>query len=308
MGNKTPKIKKRKTPKATEKIYGDKKSPVRGYRQIEVDSNNPGYVNRVLVATPTTGLIRMEWALARWGQTIPMNWSQVQAIQYYNSYVPLGFSVPDAQNLIVKSVVEGDFEWLLLVEHDNVLPSDAFLRFNRYMREEEVPIVSGLYFSRSHPSEPLVFRGRGTSVYWDWEMGDRVWVDGTPTGCLLIHAGILREMWKESPEYTVGGVTTRRVFENPNKVWIDEETGNFNTLAGTTDLQWCTRVMEGDYFKKAGWDEFHDKKYPFLIDTNIFCKHINQDGTQFPPFDPWKLKDAGKKKSVEMAGKEGDKK
>jgi hypothetical protein len=40
--------------------------------------------------------------------------------------------------------------------------------------------------------------------------------------------------------------------------------------------------MEGGYFKKAGWHDFEGKKYPFLIDTNIFCKHIDPDGTQYP--------------------------
>jgi hypothetical protein len=288
----TPTIKKNVEPKATVEVFGEmptpegkyetkKDSPVRSYRHIKVDSNDPGYVNRVLVATPTTGCIRMEWALARWGQTIPMNWSQVQMVQYYNSFIPFNFTVPDAQNVIVKAVVEQDFEWLLLIEHDNIIPADAFIRFNQYMREEKVPIVSGLYFSRSNPSEPLVFRGRGTSVYTDWKQGERVWVDAVPTGTLLVHAGILREMWKESPEYVVNGVTTRRVFDNPRKVWYDTE-GNFNTLTGTSDLEWCTRIMDGHYFKKAGWKDYDNKKYPFLIDTGIFVKHIDLDGTIYP--------------------------
>lgn len=280
-----PKIAKTKHPDATKTVYGAE-SPVRPYRQVKLDSNDPGYVNRVFVATPTTGSIRMEWALARWGQVIPMNWSQVQGMQFFNTFVPFGFSVPDAQNMIVKSFIEGDFEWLLLIEHDNVLPNDAFIQFNKYMRDEEVPIVSGLYFSRSQPSEPLVFRGRGTSVYTDWEMGDRIWCDGVPTGTLLVHGAILREMWKDSPEYSVNGQITRRVFDNPKKMWVDKESQNFNTLSGTSDLEWCTRVIDGNYLEKAGWEEFADKKYPFLVDTNIFVKHIDPDGTQFPPFDP----------------------
>jgi hypothetical protein len=280
-----PEIKINKHPKVSYTVYGGEqkkgKTPVLEYKHIKVDSNDPGYVNRILVATPTTGQIRMEWALARWGQVIPMNWSQVQMMQYYNSFVPFNFTVPDAQNVIVKAVIEQEFEWLLLVEHDTMLPQDAFIRFNKYMQDEKVPIVSGLYFSRSLPSEPLVFRGRGTSVYTDWKMGDQVWVDAVPTGALLIHAGILRAMWNESPEYQVNGVTTRRVFDNPRKLWYDDQ-GNFNTLTGTSDLEWCTRVMEEGFFKKAGWDDFDGVKYPFLIDTGIFCKHIDMDGTIYP--------------------------
>jgi hypothetical protein len=65
-------------------------------------------------------------------------------------------------------------------------------------------------------------------------------------------------------------------------MWFDPETGNYNSLSGTTDLEWCTRVIEGGYLAKAGWKAIAKKKYPFLVDTTLFCKHINPDGEQFP--------------------------
>ena len=45
-------------------------SPVRPYRTIIQDSGDPGYINRLMVATPVTGLVRIEWVQARYGQTI----------------------------------------------------------------------------------------------------------------------------------------------------------------------------------------------------------------------------------------------
>lgn len=257
-------------------------SPVREYQTI-IDDNGGPYVNRLMIGTATTGLVRIEWVRARYGQIIPMNWSYMEVQQYLNSYIPLRYQVADAQNLIVKEALEKNFEWLLLIEHDVVLPFDALLRFNRYILQEDTPIVSGLYFTRSRPSEPLVFRGRGTSYYAKWKMGDLVWCDGVPTGCLLIHCGILREMWKDCEEYQLGGQVTRRVFITPTDLWFDpEDARQLYTAIGTSDLNWCYRVMEGNYFKKAGWNEYQKKKYPFLIDTNIFCRHINPDGEQFP--------------------------
>jgi hypothetical protein len=258
------------------------KSPVREYRTVLNDSGDPAYVNRLLVATPTTGLVRVEWTTARYGQIIPANWSMVQMNQFVNGYIPLRYQVDDAQNLIVKAAIEKDFEWLLLIEHDVIWPADAIIRLNHYILNEDVPIVSGLYFTRSRPSEPLVYRGRGTSFYKDWEMGDKVWVDGVPTGCLLIHCGILRVLWDESPEYMAGNDLTRRVFNTPRDMWFDPESNQFNTLTGTSDLEWCDRIMKDNIFKKAGWKKYAKKKYPFLVDTRIFCKHINPDGEQFP--------------------------
>lgn len=260
-------------------------SPVGDYRIIVKDSNDPGYVNRLMVATPATGLVRIEWVQGRYGQTIPTNWSMVQMLQITNGGMyTLNYQVADAQNVICRAALEGEFEWLLLVEHDTILPHDAFVMFNEYMRSKKVPVVSGLYYTRSFPSEPLLYRGRGTSYYEGWKVGDKVWVDGVPTGCLLIHCGILRAMWDDlaGQEYTVGDTKTRPVFGTPNRSWVDPETLQVNTTSGTSDLEWCTAVMKGKYFEKAGWPEYQEMQYPFLVDTRIFCSHINPNGQRFP--------------------------
>lgn len=260
-----------------------KKTPVREFKRIKVvDSGDPGYTNRILIGHPVTGNVRIEWVQSRFGQIIPVNWGEVQMIQGIPSVWPLHFQVADAQNMIVKAAIERDFEWLLLWEHDVLAPPDTLQRLNRYMRDERYPIVSGLYFTRSRPSEPLIFRGRGVGAYYDWQPGDLVWCDGLPTGLLLIHMALLREMWQDSEEYTVMGKTTRRVFVTPRDIWQDPITGQYNSMTGTSDLEWCTRVMEGNYLKRAGWHEFEDKRYPFLVDTGIMCKHINPNGEQFP--------------------------
>lgn len=252
------------------------------YRTVVQDSGDPGYVNRLMIATPTTGLVRIEWVNARYGQIIPTNWSMVTMIQYMNSFFPLRYQVADAQNLIVKEAIDKDFEWLFLLEHDVVIPPDCFIRLNDYIREKRVPVVSGLYYTRSRPSEPLLYRGRGSSFYTDWKLGDKVWVDGVPTGCLLIHCGILRAMWADSEEYTLNNLKVRRVFDTPRALWFDPETGTHNTTTGTSDLDWCSRVISGNYFAKAGYEEYQNMRWPFLCDTNIRCLHVNPNGGSFP--------------------------
>lgn len=260
-----------------------KDSPVREYRTIVEDSGNSSYVNRILIATPVTGLVRIEWVAGRYGQMIPVNWSQVNLNDsMQGGYYPLRYQVADAQNMIVQRAIERDFEWLLLWEHDVIAPVDAMIKLNKYITSEEVPVVSGLYYTRSRPSDPLVFRGRGTGTYLKWKMGQKVWCDGVPTGFLLIHMGIIRAMWEESPEYVLKNKVVRRVFDTPRKLFFDPESGDYNSMSGTSDLEWCTRIMEEGFFKKAGWDKFQRKKYPFLVDTSIFCRHINEDGEQFP--------------------------
>ena len=236
----------------------------------------------VIVGTPVTGLVRIEWVLARYGQLIPTNWSMADVMQWIPTVAPLRYIVSDAQNMIVRSAIEKDAEWLFLVEQDNVLPPNTFWRLNEYMRRKTVPVVSGLYFTKSNPPEPLLYRGIGNSYFDKWKMGEKVWADGVPTGCLLVHMSIIRAMWNDSPEYRVGDQVTRRVFAEPSKVYYDPMKGTMITSTGTSDLAWCQRVITEKYFEKAGWNKYQKMKYPFLVDTNIFTKHIDQNGTQYP--------------------------
>ena len=251
---------------------------------------NPGtWTNRILIAVPCTGLVRIEWVMAKYNQIIPTNWSQVEMTQWLNTYVPLEYQLPDAENLIAQQVVQGDYEWFLSIEQDNLIPPDAYIRINEYMTAGKVPIVSGLYYTKSVPAEPILYRGRGNGSFRDFKLGDKVWCDGIPFGFTLIHGSIIKALWNESEEYMVGNEVTRKVFELPNanvrNSGFDnkgDETVTFANTRGTTDLNFCKRLMRDGIFTKAGWKKYQNMKYPFLVDTNILVQHIDNAGRQFP--------------------------
>ncbi len=260
--------------------------PIRQLRHITHSSDDPGYVNRILIATATTGSIRYEWVAARDNMVVPPNFGMVRLWQPLWSFSPIGFEVANAQNIIVREFLTLDFEWLLLYEHDVLPPHDAVRRFHHHMQDGTAPVISGLYYTRSRPSEPLIYRGRGTGCYLDWEFGDLVWADGIPTGFLLVHHSILRCMWDDAEEYLIQHPDgrqdrTRNVFSTPRDIWYDKD-GFAQMRTGTSDLDWCERVMKGGYFKKAGWDKFQEMEFPFVVDTNIFCYHIDPDGVRYP--------------------------
>ncbi len=255
--------------------------PVRAAR-ILVNDSGQSYTNRLLVGTPATGNVRIEWVAARYGQQIPINWSMATMMHVMGGYYPLRYLVADAQNLIIAEAMRLDYEWVLLHEHDVVLPPDAFVRLNRYMVDKAAPVVSGLYFSRSFPSDPMVFKTLGDSYATDWRIGDVIEVAAVPTGIVLIHMGLIRAMWRDCEEYTLKGVKVRRVFNTPRESYYDPDTGQYTAGAMTSDLDWCARVIAGDYMRKAGWTEYAGKERPFIVDTAICCGHINPDGTVFP--------------------------
>lgn len=237
---------------------------------------------RMMIGIPMTGLLRSEWVLARYGQIVPCNWSMGEYFQYVDQWSPLYYTVADARNIIVQEAVKQKYEWLFFLDHDVVLPPATLLHVNERMNKADIPIWSGLYFTKSRPSEPLIYRGRGNSYYGKWKLGDKVWVDAIPMGCTLINVSILAAMYKEAEEYKVGDIKVRRIFQTPRQVHYDPETHAWFTAQGTEDIHWCTKVMEESFFEKAGWSKFQKKKYPFLIDTSIFCKHIDWNGVQYP--------------------------
>ncbi len=254
-------------------------------REDNVLLKNTGMLKnkRIMIGIPMTGLLRAEWTLARYGQIIPCNWSHVDSIHWIDQYTPLDFLVADARNIIVHNFIEKGFEWLFQIDHDVVLPQDCFIRINEYMLKKEVPMMSGLYFTKSRPSEPLIYRGRGNSYYNDWKMGDKVWVDGIPSGITLIHRSLLEVLYDNSEEYEVmPGLKVREVYETPAKIWYEPEARSWYATTGTEDLTLCSRIMEEGIFKKAGWDELQEKEFPFLCDTGIFGRHITNDGIQYP--------------------------
>lgn len=257
------------------------KRPIRGL-STNRDLRHNAHKMRLLVGTPMVGLVRSEWVAARYTQIIPTNWGQVEMAQMMQSHIPLRYQVADAENVIVKQAIEGDYEWLLFIEHDNILPPGTFVRLNEYMVRKDVPVVSALYFTKSDPSEPMVYKKFGHGYAADWKMGDKVWVQGCPLGCTLIHCSLLKVLWEESPEYTVNGITTRRVFHTPNDAWYSTLDNRWMTNTGTSDLNFCDRLVKEKIFEKAGWPEYQQMEQPILVDTNIFVRHIDQAGVQYP--------------------------
>jgi len=264
----------------------DKPDMIKPPMEAPKSSDWDGWQKRVLIAVPTTGSVRIEWMMARFGQVIPCNWSNGDIFQYFNQYSPIGWAVADARNVCVEHFISQGFEWILFIDHDVILPPDTFLKMNEYMRNGDIPVVSGLYFCKGTMPEPLMYRGRGTSYYGDWKRGDKVWVDGIPMGCTLIHKNIMKVLYENSETYTQstirGPVVTRKVFETPRQAWQDPETGKYKTKTGTEDLFWCDRVMKEGVFEKAGFPDYEGKEFPFLVDTSIFCQHVDNNGVQYP--------------------------
>jgi hypothetical protein len=260
----------------------------------------------VVFGIPSLGQVRIEWALALSGLVSPMNFSMSRTIHPVGVINPLQYHVAEAQNAIVASVLAANpqWDWLLLLEDDVVPHVTMLTRFRKWIEQDRYPIVSGLYHLKSDPPEPMTFRGRGNGAYDEWRSGkpdpisrrsklppgikrsEVVFCDGVPTGCLLISTKLLRVAWGYSEEQVLKrkqanglmvDVYTRKIFETIREAGVDPDTGGYFMRAGTSDLEFCDRVMadKGRWMREAGYPEAARMKYPFPVDISIDCQHID---------------------------------
>jgi hypothetical protein len=246
----------------------------------------------VLIGTATLGLVRIEWYNSMQGLVAPPNWAVVRS-------TPCGYTVPDAQNILVDTALRGKFRALLLIEDDTCPPPQALIEFDRWFwkmeRKKAPPVVSGLYHIKGSAEvrqgkkggiellgpEPLAYRGSGTRAYRDWKLGDVIWVSGVPTGALLIHISIL-ETWSKEPDvetYTIAGYPhpLKRIFQQPSQVWVDPKDGGVHCASGTSDLWWSSETIKRDILAKSGWPQYAKKEYPFCIDTALKFSHVDRN-------------------------------
>lgn len=231
-------------------------------------------MHRVLIGIPTLGNVRIEWHNAMSGLVVPTNWSN-------SMQTPINFLVDDAQNIIANEAMEKNFDWVLLIEDDVVVPVDLYQRMRSYLQSSRFPVVAGLYNLKSVPPEPMVYRGRGNGPYLDWTPGQVVRCDAVPTGCTLISVALIRAVAKHrNQRYQVRLGQDRkslwRVFETPRHVWHDPKLG-YRKHVGTSDLTFCDYVLEHKLLAKAGWPVLAKSKYPFVVDTRIVCGHIDRE-------------------------------
>ena len=66
--------------------------------------------------------------------------------------------VYDARNLLAKEALEKDYDRVLFIDSDMVFDNDAFVRLSATM-DEGYDYVSGLFFYKSLPTKPAIYRG-----------------------------------------------------------------------------------------------------------------------------------------------------
>jgi len=199
----------------------------------------------VLIATPSRGMTTTSWAMMLRRMSLPANSA---------SMTVTGYRIDFQRNECVRAFLQTSLEWLLFLDDDVFAPPETFDRLSSH----GLDVVSGLYYRKGEPIEPLAYVDRGThlAVPDDFAIGKLVPVDFGGAGCLLIH---------------------RRVLETMQTPW-------FSLAAGDGITASREHTSEDFFFfgnaRKAGFKTF--------VDTGVRCLHVGlgaaELGGAFVPF------------------------
>lgn len=158
--------------------------------QLIQKSNGPREF--IAMGLPTFGTVHIGWAMRAFGMLrIPMN-------RTMRHYIVEGNEVGLARNEIVVRALEVEdvdptmrCSHIFFVDDDVLLHPDSLLK----LYQDDRPIISGLYFSKSSVPEALVLMEEGTAR--KWTPGDIVecWAHGM--GLTLIRAEVFQRMRDE---------------------------------------------------------------------------------------------------------------
>jgi GT2 family glycosyltransferase len=81
---------------------------------------------------------------------------EYQPEQAYSYNVKTGSLIYSARNQIALDAIEGGFDYLVFLDSDMVLASDTLVKLLKDIEPNGIEFVSGLYFTRHMPVEPVL--------------------------------------------------------------------------------------------------------------------------------------------------------
>jgi hypothetical protein len=145
----------------------------------------------VLVCILTREIVSTKWALSLRNLMLPPNSGIV-----FLSGMPFGH----ARNVGAQQAVENNCTWLFFIDDDVAVPPDAYAK----LKAHDKAIVSGLYFRRSPPINPVWLNKVNNEYVFQHSIDGKLHTaDLVGAGCLLIKVDVFRQITRPWFEWRV---------------------------------------------------------------------------------------------------------
>jgi SAM-dependent methyltransferase len=196
------------------------------------------------------GLLTPEFQRARTNLAIPPGHA---AIEIFADGMEIGVARCSA----VQAAREAGLKYLFFCDWDTLMPADALLKLSYFLdNNPDYDIASGMYCMKTLPPFPLLWREWNAGVDFDWTLGDVIKenVVGIPMGCCLLRLSLFDHL-PNTPDNPWFCTVNKPVFVG----------GRWGRMMMTEDL-WFTKRFTDEY------DTAHKK---IMVDTSIWCEHID---------------------------------
>lgn len=187
---------------------------------------------RLLIGMPHKDIVSMEWCLG-------FRNLQVNVPSMFTT--SRGTPIDLARNEIVRSALDAKVDWVFFLDTDVTCPPDIIPR----LMAHNLPICSGIYYTRAPPLEPCVWReiapAGKQAIQFQVNQG-LIEADFIGMGCCLIHTSIFKNLKKPYFNWSLG-------FQDPENPMIGR----------SEDFEFCKQAR--------------DRGYKIFADTSLICKH-----------------------------------
>jgi hypothetical protein len=191
--------------------------------------------NGIIVLIPTSGRnVCIEWAAALASLSYPVGMNH---FLYISKADPdAGHTRAEQREMLADIAVKINAEFMMWVDDDTVIPATTVQElFYVLSQNPKAMICGGIYCTKSHPAEPIVFLELGGGPHWQWTMGDIFPCAGLGTGCMMVRTSVLKDLpkpWFQDTSKATPGETEVR----------NGQTINVAARTGTDDLYFCKKV------------------------------------------------------------------
>src|ERR1051326_4571713 len=127
----------------------------------------------VLFGIPSYGTVSAQWVMARQALSTPLGAGTSDQWLLGNE-----LSIAEKRNAIARAAVAQNAKYVFFIGDDTIPPPHAFIQmWNKMLFNPGVKIVTGVYFSRSIPPQPMIWRGYMEGSYYSWHVGEFFPVD-----------------------------------------------------------------------------------------------------------------------------------
>jgi len=166
-----------------------------------------------------------------------------------------------ARQIMTKNALRAGVKYVLYWDDDTLPPPLGLFTLHNWMeRHPEAGAISGVYTTRTHPNEPLIYTEQGNGAAWDFEMGKGAEpqpILGAGGGFLLARAEAIAD------------VIERMKAENDGQeipIWADEQVQKGQGGAERPHF-WGHDVRFCKLLNEYGW--------PVYVHGEVLCGHLD---------------------------------